>query len=473
MCSLLVSLPVGINYEGGKISEYAEKSTFCLGYINAQIAMDAPFHDQIANEAVRALGRSEKSMAGYCEERLLVGLDKILALLNNYLALSSKGDSSKPKSKLLIIQIARGRSAVETIQLILLLLTKHGIQRFHIATGYKTFDYFAYPQEEFYFLNIGMFGRLSHIEDILPGQICNPVVTYDLSESSNQTTSINDATFTTTATAADDPFIAGDDKQQTKVFLRTCTSLSRSHTSSKNLLIRANSRSTSGTDLDSSGIQFKDIILLGIDDHMPFVTPEHYCERNIAEIVTQVQTVGVDVYTKCSSIICLPHQVLDMYMIFISRMDDSTLVKSEIPEISKELKSWIDENFWEHTTGSLGLSVNDKKENTFVIFELYSSVNSKQRVGCIVGQLVFGQMYLKYLMVTQSERGKGLGTQLITCLEREAVDRGCSFIYVESLSFQAPNFYQKCGFSVDFIRKGFDREICYYYLSKHLNVKDL
>jgi ribosomal protein S18 acetylase RimI-like enzyme len=74
-------------------------------------------------------------------------------------------------------------------------------------------------------------------------------------------------------------------------------------------------------------------------------------------------------------------------------------------------------------------------------------------------------------MMSSSERGKGLGSQLVSCLEREAMDRGCSLMYVETLSFQAPGFYQKCEFSIDFIRKGFEHDICFYFLSKQLRSK--
>ena len=72
---------VGINYEGGKIIEYAEKIELCIGFINAQIAMDAPFHDQIADESVRALGRSELNMDGYDEIKLTICLDFIISVI--------------------------------------------------------------------------------------------------------------------------------------------------------------------------------------------------------------------------------------------------------------------------------------------------------------------------------------------------------------------------------------------------------
>lgn len=46
--------------------------------------------------------------------------------------------------------------------------------------------------------------------------------------------------------------------------------------------------------------------------------------------------------------------------------------------------------------------------------------------------------------------------------------RGCRFAFVETMSFQAPEFYQKLGFSIDFKREGFDAGASFYYLRKIL-----
>ena len=52
-----MSAPVhGVNYESGKIERHAQRLAHCIGSINAQIAMDAPFHGAVANEALRARG---------------------------------------------------------------------------------------------------------------------------------------------------------------------------------------------------------------------------------------------------------------------------------------------------------------------------------------------------------------------------------------------------------------------------------
>jgi GNAT superfamily N-acetyltransferase len=79
---------------------------------------------------------------------------------------------------------------------------------------------------------------------------------------------------------------------------------------------------------------------------------------------------------------------------------------------------------------------------------------------------VFGQIHIKNLIVLSKERGKGIGKLLVNRVEEIALERNCNFLYVESFSYQAPEFYLKCGFHLDFVRHGFNQDISYYYLSK-------
>ncbi len=46
--------------------------------------------------------------------------------------------------------------------------------------------------------------------------------------------------------------------------------------------------------------------------------------------------------------------------------------------------------------------------------------------------------------------------------------RGCQFAFVETMSFQALEFYQKNGFAIDFSREGYARNTSFHYLRKDL-----
>jgi GNAT superfamily N-acetyltransferase len=52
------------------------------------------------------------------------------------------------------------------------------------------------------------------------------------------------------------------------------------------------------------------------------------------------------------------------------------------------------------------------------------------------------------LWVDPSLRGRGCGRQLLERAEQEARARACKIILLSSYSFQAPEFYQKCGYEL-------------------------
>jgi ribosomal protein S18 acetylase RimI-like enzyme len=57
-----------------------------------------------------------------------------------------------------------------------------------------------------------------------------------------------------------------------------------------------------------------------------------------------------------------------------------------------------------------------------------------------------GCCYISYLWVNESERGRGLGTALVTAAERHAAVTGCRRMLLATHSFQAPVFYERLGY---------------------------
>jgi GNAT superfamily N-acetyltransferase len=88
-------------------------------------------------------------------------------------------------------------------------------------------------------------------------------------------------------------------------------------------------------------------------------------------------------------------------------------------------------------------------------------------VGGIAGRTIYHQFLIEVLWVHDDKRGLGLGIQLMDVAELEAKKRGCIAAQVDTLSFQAPRFYEKMGFqivgSVSGVKDSPDR----YFLLKH------
>ena len=77
---------------------------------------------------------------------------------------------------------------------------------------------------------------------------------------------------------------------------------------------------------------------------------------------------------------------------------------------------------------------------------------------------------LQQLWVKLEERGNSIGTQLMDVFEQEAVERGCQLIYLDTFSFQAPEFYRKRGYTEVLrtaVRSGGEEKIT---MHKHIGV---
>ena len=69
-------------------------------------------------------------------------------------------------------------------------------------------------------------------------------------------------------------------------------------------------------------------------------------------------------------------------------------------------------------------------------------------IGGLLGGTYWGWMYIDILWVREDHRRQGVGSRLLTEAEKEAVRRGCHHVHVDTMSWQAPAFYQKHGYEV-------------------------
>ena len=69
-------------------------------------------------------------------------------------------------------------------------------------------------------------------------------------------------------------------------------------------------------------------------------------------------------------------------------------------------------------------------------------------IGGIVGGTYWGWMYVDILWVHEDHRRKGIGSKLLEKAEKEASRRGCHHVHLDTMSWQAPDFYKKHGYEV-------------------------
>ena len=69
-------------------------------------------------------------------------------------------------------------------------------------------------------------------------------------------------------------------------------------------------------------------------------------------------------------------------------------------------------------------------------------------LGGVLAKVGRGWLHINTLWVDPSVREQGYGTKLMAAVEAEARQRGCHSAYLDTFSFQARPFYERCGYEV-------------------------
>jgi GNAT superfamily N-acetyltransferase len=82
------------------------------------------------------------------------------------------------------------------------------------------------------------------------------------------------------------------------------------------------------------------------------------------------------------------------------------------------------------------------------LFGLFLRDEAGVAIGGAFGWTWAGTCSVRILFVPEHLRKQGHGTRLMQAIEAEAKARGCRQVVLETLGFQAPQFYLKLGFEV-------------------------
>ena len=83
----------------------------------------------------------------------------------------------------------------------------------------------------------------------------------------------------------------------------------------------------------------------------------------------------------------------------------------------------------------------------------FIAYENNEIVGLIAGSTYYSEVNIEELVVLEEHRGKKIGTKLIKTLEDIYKDKGYNNINAWTDEFQAPSFYEKMGFQLEYVRK--------------------
>ena len=92
----------------------------------------------------------------------------------------------------------------------------------------------------------------------------------------------------------------------------------------------------------------------------------------------------------------------------------------------------------------------------------------QELVGGIIGETHWDWFYINLMFIKEDLRGCGYGHRLLTLAEEEARKRGARNAYLDTFSFQAPDFYKKHGYEIFGTLQDFPAGHQRFYLKKQL-----
>ena len=99
---------------------------------------------------------------------------------------------------------------------------------------------------------------------------------------------------------------------------------------------------------------------------------------------------------------------------------------------------------------------------------LYVNDDNGKKIAGIVGRLWGNWLMVEFLWVSEPEKGKSLGSKLLSKLESYAVTQGCHASMLNTASFQAEPFYRKHGYKTKMLLENFSEDAELYYMTKPL-----
>ena len=103
-------------------------------------------------------------------------------------------------------------------------------------------------------------------------------------------------------------------------------------------------------------------------------------------------------------------------------------------------------------------------------FEEYCFVaeENEEIIGAITGRAYYNEVHIGDLIIDEKYRRLKVGSKLVKVVEEAYAGKGYNKITLTTFGFQAPEFYKKLGYELEFVREDKDPKLCKYFYIKLL-----
>jgi ribosomal protein S18 acetylase RimI-like enzyme len=98
----------------------------------------------------------------------------------------------------------------------------------------------------------------------------------------------------------------------------------------------------------------------------------------------------------------------------------------------------------------------------------FSAEEDGKIAGVITGRAYYNEVHIGDLIVGKEYRKSGVGSKLVAAVEDAYKGKGYEKIALTTFGFQAPEFYKKLGYELEFVREDADPKLSKYFYLKRL-----
>ena len=99
---------------------------------------------------------------------------------------------------------------------------------------------------------------------------------------------------------------------------------------------------------------------------------------------------------------------------------------------------------------------------------IYLKNEEGEMLAGLIGNTHGNWLTVKFLWVNDKLRGQSIGSKILRKAEETAKERGCKYVFLDTFSFQAPEFYKNYGYKEKFVLEEYPVKGKRYYFTKVL-----